>query len=62
MLPDLAIDGPSEKMISFMHRNYGIEHLVRQNNNFAVVPGFFDHLESGARYCTVAYRTMFNVE
>lgn len=37
----LAIDGPSKKMEKFLFRNYGIDHLVRQNNNFAIPPHFF---------------------
>ncbi|XP_004932777.1 alpha-tubulin N-acetyltransferase 1 isoform X4 [Bombyx mori] len=37
----LAIDGPSHKMEQFLKRNYGVERLVRQNNNFAVSPKFF---------------------
>ncbi|KAM3956901.1 alpha-tubulin N-acetyltransferase 1 isoform 2-T2 [Aphomia sociella] len=38
---ELAIDGPSPKMESFLAKNYGVERLVRQNNNFAVAPQFF---------------------
>ncbi|KAF9410285.1 hypothetical protein HW555_010592 [Spodoptera exigua] len=38
----MAIDGPSEKMEKFLSRNFGIEKLIRQNNNFAVAPNFFD--------------------
>ncbi|KAJ0178881.1 hypothetical protein K1T71_005656 [Dendrolimus kikuchii] len=37
----LAIDGPSPKMEQFLTRNYGI-HLVKQNNNFAIAPQFFE--------------------
>ncbi|XP_041987048.1 alpha-tubulin N-acetyltransferase 1-like [Aricia agestis] len=38
---DLAIDGPSQKMEQFLRKSYGIERLIRQNNNFAVAPEFF---------------------
>lgn len=38
---ELAIDGPSAKMEQFLAKNYGIERLLRQNNNFAVAPQFF---------------------
>lgn len=37
----LAIDGPSPKMEQFLARNYGLQ-LVKQNNNFAIAPQFFD--------------------
>ncbi|CAG9138199.1 unnamed protein product [Plutella xylostella] len=37
----LAIDGPSENMCKFLRKNYGVEELVRQSNNFAVAPEFF---------------------
>ncbi|CAK1588146.1 unnamed protein product [Parnassius mnemosyne] len=38
---ELAIDGPSPKMEQFLLKNYGIERLLKQNNNFAVAPQFF---------------------
>ncbi|KAL0851705.1 hypothetical protein ABMA28_000030 [Loxostege sticticalis] len=38
---ELAIDGPSPKMEQFLARHYGIQRLMRQNNNFAVSPQFF---------------------
>ncbi|CAG9781737.1 unnamed protein product [Diatraea saccharalis] len=38
----LAIDGPSPKMEQFLSKNYGLEKLVRQSNNFAVSPSFFN--------------------
>ncbi|KAI5640899.1 GNAT acetyltransferase, mec-17 domain-containing protein [Phthorimaea operculella] len=37
----LAIDGPSPKMEHFLRKNYGVERLIRQSNNFAVSPQFF---------------------
>ncbi|XP_026316329.1 alpha-tubulin N-acetyltransferase 1-like isoform X2 [Hyposmocoma kahamanoa] len=41
----LAVDGPSPKMEQFLRKNYGVERLVRQNNNFAIAPSFFDSVE-----------------
>ncbi|CAG9558693.1 unnamed protein product [Danaus chrysippus] len=38
---ELAIDGPSPKMEQFLKKNYNVERLLRQNNNFAVSPQFF---------------------
>ncbi|XP_061719279.1 alpha-tubulin N-acetyltransferase 1-like isoform X2 [Cydia pomonella] len=38
---DLAVDGPSSKMETFLAKNYGIDHLIRQSNNFAISPAFF---------------------
>nr|XP_026500594.1 alpha-tubulin N-acetyltransferase 1-like isoform X2 [Vanessa tameamea] len=37
----LAIDGPSPKMEQFLRKNYGIERLMHQKNNFAVSPQLF---------------------
>ncbi|CAB3226480.1 unnamed protein product [Arctia plantaginis] len=41
---ELAIDGPSTKMEQFLAKNYGIDNLLRQNNNFAVAAQFFDNV------------------
>lgn len=49
---DLAIDGPSTKMERFLAKNYGIDRLMRQNNNFAVSPRFFDKLSTEPGYDT----------
>ncbi|XP_063837960.1 alpha-tubulin N-acetyltransferase 1-like [Ostrinia nubilalis] len=38
---ELAIDGPSAKMEQFLARHYGVQRLMKQNNNFAVAPQFF---------------------
>lgn len=38
---ELAIDGTSAKMEQFLHKNYKVDRLLRQNNNFAVSPKFF---------------------
>ncbi|KAJ8738073.1 hypothetical protein PYW08_000668 [Mythimna loreyi] len=47
----LAIDGPSDKMEKFLARNFGIEKLMRQNNNFAVAPSFFDRTDDEISNC-----------
>ncbi|XP_023941073.2 alpha-tubulin N-acetyltransferase isoform X2 [Bicyclus anynana] len=49
----LAIDGPSAKMEQFIRKNYGVERLIRQSNNFAVPPDFFSIVsESKSGRCT----------
>lgn len=45
----LAIDGPSDKMEQFLARNFGVEKLMRQNNNFAVARSFFDRSDDEIR-------------
>lgn len=43
---EMAIDGPSEKMEKFLSRNFGIDRLMRQSNNFAVAPNFFQQSDN----------------
>ncbi|XP_053624935.1 alpha-tubulin N-acetyltransferase 1-like isoform X4 [Plodia interpunctella] len=50
----LAIDGPSPKMEKFLAKNYGVDRLIRQNNNFAVAPSFFDSLRDVSKAETAA--------
>ncbi|XP_015122965.1 alpha-tubulin N-acetyltransferase isoform X1 [Diachasma alloeum] len=38
----LAIDRPSEKFLQFLHKHYGLEKIIPQNNKFVVFQGFFD--------------------
>ncbi|KAH9361267.1 hypothetical protein HPB48_006829 [Haemaphysalis longicornis] len=38
----LAIDQPSEKMLAFMERHFGLTQPLPQSNHFAVFPGFFE--------------------
>lgn len=38
----LAIDQPSEKMLAFMERHFGLTQPLSQSNHFAVFPGFFE--------------------
>ncbi|KAM7305771.1 alpha-tubulin N-acetyltransferase 1 [Ixodes scapularis] len=40
----LPIDHPSEKLLSFMERHFGLAPALPQNNHFAVFPGFFEGL------------------
>ncbi|XP_059055165.1 alpha-tubulin N-acetyltransferase 1-like isoform X2 [Achroia grisella] len=42
---ELAIDGPSKNMTDFLRKNYGMENLLFQYNNFAVAPDFFSHIK-----------------
>ncbi|KAK4877150.1 hypothetical protein RN001_009656 [Aquatica leii] len=37
----LAIDRPSEKLLSFMNKHYGLQNAMRQMNNYVVFDGFF---------------------
>uniref|UniRef100_A0A2A4JCB2 Alpha-tubulin N-acetyltransferase n=1 Tax=Heliothis virescens TaxID=7102 RepID=A0A2A4JCB2_HELVI len=43
---EMAIDGPSEKMEKFLARNFGIDRLMRQSNNFAVSTVFFQQSDA----------------
>lgn len=38
----MAIDKPSVKFLSFLHKHYGLEKIYPQNNNFVLFDGFFD--------------------
>ncbi|CAG0884019.1 unnamed protein product [Darwinula stevensoni] len=37
----LAIDKPSEKLLHFLRKHYGLAHVIPQANNFVVFQGFF---------------------
>lgn len=41
----LAIDRPSEKLLAFLHKHYGLERQIRQMNNFVIYDGFFEQNE-----------------
>jgi len=41
----VAIDKPSESLLSFYAKHYALTEPIWQNTNFVVYPGFFDHLE-----------------
>lgn len=38
----LAIDRPSDKLLAFLRKHYGLERQIRQMNNFVIYDGFFD--------------------
>ncbi|XP_015517513.1 alpha-tubulin N-acetyltransferase 1 isoform X1 [Neodiprion lecontei] len=38
----LAIDRPSEKLLAFLRKHYGLTRIIPQNNKFVVFHGFFD--------------------
>ena len=42
----LAIDRPSEKLLAFLRKHYGLERQIRQMNNFVIYDGFFELNES----------------
>ncbi|CAG9317563.1 unnamed protein product [Blepharisma stoltei] len=43
VLPNkIAIDRPSNKLISFMRKHYGLADYIPQNNNFVIYHQFFD--------------------
>jgi len=45
--PDaVAIDKPSESLLSFYAKHYSLVDPIWQNTNFVVYPGFFEHLEN----------------
>lgn len=63
MLPwELAIDGPSPKMESFLSRTYAVDRLMRQSNNFAVAPGFFDRSDEDIRYFTLTLYVVYWID
>lgn len=37
----LAIDRPSEKLLAFLRKHYGLHKQIRQMNNFVIYDGFF---------------------
>ncbi|XP_055313345.1 alpha-tubulin N-acetyltransferase [Sitodiplosis mosellana] len=42
----LAIDRPSDKLIAFLRKHYGLVHSIPQMNNFVIYKGFFDETSS----------------
>uniref|UniRef100_A0A0K8TK85 Alpha-tubulin N-acetyltransferase n=1 Tax=Tabanus bromius TaxID=304241 RepID=A0A0K8TK85_TABBR len=42
----LAIDRPSDKLIGFLRKHYGLEKTIPQMNNFVVYEGFFGNPSS----------------
>lgn len=49
----MAIDRPSEKLLGFLRKHYGLTDTIPQMNNFVVYQGFFqnhdNHTESNGR-------------
>ncbi|XP_055385603.1 alpha-tubulin N-acetyltransferase [Condylostylus longicornis] len=43
----LAIDRPSDKLLGFLKKHYGLEKTIPQMNNFVIFEGFFDKTENG---------------
>ena len=38
---EMAIDRPSEKLLGFLHKHYGLTKKIPQMNNFVIYDGFF---------------------
>jgi hypothetical protein len=38
----LALDRPSEKLLSFLKKHYNLVHIIPQSNNFVIYDRFFD--------------------
>lgn len=38
----MAIDRPSDKLLGFMRKHYGLVQTIPQMNNFVIYDGFFD--------------------
>ncbi|NXH15892.1 ATAT acetyltransferase, partial [Bucco capensis] len=39
----LAVDRPSPKLLSFLHKHYGLNQAIPQVNNFVIFEGFFSN-------------------
>lgn len=47
LLPEqLAIDRPSEKLLSFLRKHYALTQKIPQMNNFVIYDGFFTSQET----------------
>ncbi|XP_014369851.2 alpha-tubulin N-acetyltransferase 1 isoform X2 [Papilio machaon] len=44
---ELAIDGPSPKMLDFLKKHYNFTKVIKQSNNFAVCEKFFESANMG---------------
>ncbi|KAL9702024.1 hypothetical protein quinque_005465 [Culex quinquefasciatus] len=44
----LAIDRPSEKLLGFLQKHYGLYNKIPQMNNFVVYEGFFSSKQNGS--------------
>ncbi|XP_054033148.1 alpha-tubulin N-acetyltransferase 1 isoform X1 [Dryobates pubescens] len=45
----LAVDRPSEKLLSFLRKHYGLKDAIPQVNNFVIFEGFFSNLPAPPR-------------
>lgn len=43
----LAYDRPSPKLLSFLHKHYGLASYIPQSNNFVVFEAYFQHHSVG---------------
>lgn len=44
----LAYDRPSEKLLAFLSKHYGLKRYVPQNNNYVVFNAYFDSSQVAA--------------
>ncbi|CAL1679725.1 unnamed protein product [Lasius platythorax] len=58
----LAIDRPSEKLLAFLRKYYGLSKIISQNNKFVVFEGFFDdeHRDARSKRYSLPPRTSFD--
>lgn len=42
-----SVDRPSEKLLGFLKKHYGLVHTIPQANNFVVYDGFFESEDDG---------------
>lgn len=42
-----SVDRPSEKLLGFLKKHYGLERTIPQANNFVLYEGFFGRTEDG---------------
>ncbi|XP_044278391.1 alpha-tubulin N-acetyltransferase 1 isoform X3 [Varanus komodoensis] len=45
----LAVDRPSEKLLCFLRKHYGLSDTIPQVNNFVIFQGFFSHQHAPVR-------------
>lgn len=45
----LAIDRPSDKLVGFLRKHYGLSKTIPQMNNFVVYEGFFDNAPTNGK-------------
>jgi alpha-tubulin N-acetyltransferase 1 len=41
----LAYDRPSEKLLGFLAKHYGLKRFTPQNNNYVVFASYFDSMQ-----------------